>query len=774
MSEAAAAPGQGDELDELDAKPREGEALSKFWQAELRAALKQHAKWHERGKKIEKIYRDERDDTASRARRFNILWANVETLRPSVYMQTPKPAATRRYRQRDPIARLAATMLERCLATSCELYGFDHTMEQAVRDWLLPGRGQVWLFYEPTFYQAEDKDETTGAPLLGEDGASATYDALEYEQVVADYLPWRDFLHSVSRTWEEVRWVARRLLFTKRRGLKRFGDKFKTVPLALKPERDDRAEGDGASAASQAEIYEVWDKESGEVLFVALDVKVGGQGGQETAILERKPAPVKFRDFFPCPRPLSATTTSGSLIPTPDYAQYQDQAQELNTLTARIDRLQKALKVAGLYPKELAEIGRLLEAGEGKMIAVDQWALLQEEGGVKGLIEWYPVDKVITVLRELYAQRDQAKQVLFEISGIADVMRGATDPGETLGAQKLKTQWGGGRVRKRQKEVQRFAADIMRLKAELIAEVFQFSTIQELAGVDREMLAKYTPAGMDPRAVLAACEQLLRSDASRTFHIKVETDSTLEPDEQHAQESVAKMLASVSMIMEKGAPLAAAGPEGAKLVGEMLLTATRTFKQADALEEIVQQAVEAATKASEAKAKAPAKPDPEMEKVKLQAAKIKSDAALGAEKVKIDRERLELERQQNGREMILKAQSLKHTRHAAQIQMEREDAFKRHEVEARTRPATQIALDANGAAQQAFGGMAEGLTAIAQALTQAAQMMARAAEAQEHAARLAAAPKRSRVVRGADGRAVAVESETVADNGEPILNGVSA
>jgi len=35
------------------------------------------------------------------------------------------------------------------------------------------------------------------------------------------------------------------------------------------------------------------------------------------------------------------------------------------------------------------------------------------------------------------------KQTIYEICGIADIMRGDSDPRETLGAQKIKAQFGG-------------------------------------------------------------------------------------------------------------------------------------------------------------------------------------------------------------------------------------------------------------------------------------------------------------------------------------------
>jgi hypothetical protein len=584
-----------------------------------------------------------------------------------------------------------------------------------------------------------------GAP--GE-GAEAD-EGLAYEQVFADYVPWADFLHSAgARTWSEVTWVGRRLLFTRRKGRARFGKAFDDAPMTWKTRQSapgNRQSDENDGRGGQAEVIEVWDKESGDVLFVLPDAP------DERAIIERAHAPIRFRHFFPCPRPLLATTTSESLIPTPDYAQYQDQAQELNALTARIDKLQKALKLAGLYPAESKEIAKLIDADEGKMIAVEQWAMHAEDGGARGLIEWFPVEQIITVLRELYSQRDAAKQNLFEISGIADVMRGVADPNETLGAQQIKQRWSGTRLRKRQKDVQRMAGEIFQLKAEAIAEVFQFSTILEMAGADSEMLAKYLPPGADPRAMLGQVERMLRTDAARTFQIRVAPDSTLEPDLQAEQAGRAQVIQAVSTILQQGAPLAGQGPEGARLVGELILFALRPFKDFDSLEEMVTQASEAAAKAVAARASQPPPPDPYLEEMKLKAQIAQGENALKQQKLRIDtqaqaaenalrmkeieRKRLEqdqifrvrmMELDQKQRAMIAAAEekelaafeggcAKKDEGEACDVCAEAGDA---HE------PAWRAERDHPGGTPAVPGGIAQGLLAAAEAMRAAAAAMA--------------------------------------------------
>jgi uncharacterized membrane protein len=69
-------------------------------------------------------------------------------------------------------------------------------------------------------------------------------------------------------------------------------------------------------------------------------------------------------------------------------------------------------------------------------------------------------------------------------------MRAQTDPRETLGAQRLKSGWGTMRLQRRQREVQRYARDLMRIKAEIIANHFSPETLKLMTGVEMPMAAE--------------------------------------------------------------------------------------------------------------------------------------------------------------------------------------------------------------------------------------------------------------------------------------------
>mgnify|MGYP003331216572 CR=1 FL=1 len=104
----------------------------------------------------------------------------------------------------------------------------------------------------------------------------------------------------------------------------------------------------------------------GEQGFVFIDI-FGKALGE---IVDEKDDPLGLEGFFPCPKPLYATTTSDSLVPVPDFVLYQDQAVELDILSDRIDGLVKALRVSGVYDASQPALQRLMTEGDNNAPAI--------------------------------------------------------------------------------------------------------------------------------------------------------------------------------------------------------------------------------------------------------------------------------------------------------------------------------------------------------------------------------------------------------------------
>lgn len=580
-----------------------------FWHAQIKAAEKYFDNWKTKGKRVVKRYRDERDAIDSQRRKFNILWSNIQVLFPALYGRMPKPQVSRRYLDNDPPSRIASMMLERCIEYEVEQFcDFNASMCCVVEDRLLPGRGQAWIRFEPTM---EDMDE---APPEGEisDDQEASPSEEPAQRITAahspiDYVHWPDFLHSPARTWEEVWWVGRWVYMTKDEGLERFGDVFKLVPCESMDQEDIKGKDKAylASMDKKAKVAEIWNKRTGKVCWVAK--------GYPEALDERDDL-LHLADFFPCPKPLYATTTTGSLIPVPDYCEYEDQAYELDNLTQRITLLVKAAKAVGVFNGEYKELARLLNEGvDNKLFPVNDWNSLAEKGGLNGAVQMLDVSPTLKVLAQLYESRDVTKNVIYEVMGMSDIMRGASEPSETLGAQQLKAQFGSLRLKSSQGDVARFASELFKMKAELIARFYPDELIVQMSGIES------TDDGKDPGMIQAGL-QIIRDAEIRDFRIEVESDSLGQVDEQAEQQGAMQLVGAIGSYFQQALPLAQAEPKMIPLIGEVLMFAMRRFRTGRTIENAFEKAMTALSQ----QAMQPPPPNPE-----LQANQVKANAEIG-------------------------------------------------------------------------------------------------------------------------------------------------
>ena len=608
----------------------EGEDAGPYWHDQIETAIKIFDKWEKRGLKVVKRYRDERDAIEMPRMKFNILWSNIQVLFPALYGRQAKPEVSRRYMDQDPVGRLASTMLERVMEYETTQFGdFDSAMSGAVQDRLLPGRGTAWIRYEPVI--VNDRPEVEGEMERDE---SQVYNTVEdpTERIDAahspiDYVYWSDFLHSPARTWDEVWWVARAVYMTKEEGVERFGDVFKNVSLT-----SSNTDMDGKNPLTakmtydkKAMVYEIWNKRTAKVCWIAK--------GYPQALDERDD-PLELEEFFPCPKPLMATTTTGTMIPVPDYCEYEDQAQELDNLTQRIYLLTKACKAVGVFNAEFKELSRMFSEGiDNKLFPVTGWAAMSEKGGLKGAIDMMDTSQIIVTLRELYAAREQVKQSIYEIMGISDILRGSSKAQETLGAQQLKANFGSLRLKSSQGEVARFATDIFKLKAQVICKFYPPELIVEMSGVMN------TPDGQDPQMLQAAL-QMLSDSTVRDFHIAVEADSLAQIDEQAEKQGAQEAIQAIGLFLREAIPMIAQAPETLPMASEMLLFLVRRFRAGRGLESAVERAMKALQDRADQAKQQPPQQNPEMLQMQAdqQAEQMKMQAQAQSEQMKMQAE----------------------------------------------------------------------------------------------------------------------------------------
>src|SRR4029077_6376226 len=223
------------------------------------------------------------------------------------------------------------------------------------------------------------------------------------------------------------------------------------------------------------------------------------------------------------------------------YDLYASLAADLDDTSRRISDLTAKIKVRGGYNAANKDIAALLTADDGKMLPVDGVDLMS--GGLQNHIWLVPILEWVNALKELYGSRDQQKNAIYEIIGIADIVRGATNPYETATAQRIKGTMGTGRMQGVKSSVANFVRDLMKLKADIIAKNFDAETLTRMTGEE------VTPPVM----------AVLRSDFLRTCNIDIETDSTVEFDETTEKESNAQVMQVIGATMTAAQGLLATG-----------------------------------------------------------------------------------------------------------------------------------------------------------------------------------------------------------------------
>ena len=623
------------------------------WNAELQAAEKVTEQWRKDAERISKRYTLERRSSAtdffsdsSLVGDFNILHSNVQTMLPAIFGQAPIPVVRRRHIDRDPVGRIAAEILERALKAELEDDDFEQVMEDVTQDLLLTARGTPWVRYEPELVGEGDAAELVGG------------------KTPIEYVLWTDFLHSPKAKWAEVKidgWVARKVSMTRDQGLQRFGKIFREVPLGevgdgiAKDITDEEREVIG-----RAQIWEIWDMATKRVLWICREYI--------DKVLDEREDPLGLEGFFPCPMPAFGTKSNLKLVPTPDYLQYEKLANELDEQTRRISILTSALRVAGIYDSSMEGLGRLLNDGESDknvMIGVTNYAQIQNRG-IDGAMQFLPLKAIAEALVALYDARDRTKQVLYEVSGLADIMRGQVDPREKLGQSKLKGQFASQRLQKKIKTIENCARDTLAIKAEIMAEhypaqylrqISQFDLMPEIERVREEqqmqqqqMEQEYQqqaqmamqqgqppPPPPQPPPDLAEemfmqAVQLLKDEKMRGFRLDVETNSTIMIDDDEEKQRRIEFIDAAGNFLERSLPVAMQVPQLAPLMMDLLMFIVRGFKAGRQLETSFENAIEQ-LKEQAAQPPEPPPPDPAAE---MQMQQMQQQMQMDQQKGQID------------------------------------------------------------------------------------------------------------------------------------------
>jgi hypothetical protein len=588
------------------------------WTVELTAAKKDFEKWHKLGDTITKRFKDERTGLTNESR-VNLFSSNIQTQMAILFGNVPKASVSRRFADsNDDVARVAAEILERLLNTDIEKDSdsFCEALSNALKDRMVPGAAFVRARYVAEFEQVPETpailDEATGMELSP---AVPATERKSNENVEIDFVHWKDALWTKSRVWGEVRVIFFRNEMSRWELNKRFGAKGRLVPLNVRRNKDD--DGKDVGPWGRAEVWEIWDKESRKVFWMV-------EGMSE--VLDVKDDPLGLDGFWPCPRPMLANCLTDSTIPTPDYKLAEDLYKEIDTISSRITLLEKSVRVVGVYDKTNDAVKRVLgEATENEMIPVDNWAMFGEKGGFKGAVDWFPLDQVVNALTSLRDYRRELMDMLYQVTGMSDIMRGqSATAGTSATEQAIKAKFGSVRMQSLQDEFARFASDILRIKAEIIAKHFDAETILQRCN------CQYTPdAQIAPQAV-----EFIKSRMTE-YRIEVKPENISLTDFAALKDERLEVMQGLAGFMSAVAPVAQGMPGSMPFLLELLKWCVSGMRGASTIEGVIDQAVEAAKQAASQPQQQQMDPKLEAQKMKGQQDQMKAQSDFQKEQFKL-------------------------------------------------------------------------------------------------------------------------------------------
>ena len=572
-------------------------ALVRYWLMEIDNAGQVMKSWDQDAERICKKYRDENRGLRS-GNRFNILASNINTQRPALYNSTPIPDIRRRNQGvPDPITTDAAAVMERAVALSLEDGRFDDAIKSAIMDMLQGGRGVVRVRNTPIM--------SGGEPV--------------WYSVCAERVAWKDFRHQPESDWSNVNWCAFRHYLDRDQLEELNPADGAKVRLDHTVAAEDTAGSYGKTQGptdvfKRAAVWEVWDKRTRRCLFIAPSWK--------KRPLKIEDDPLRLEQFFPVAPPIWADKDPDSMVPLPDFRLYEDLASELDEITRRIQALIRVCKWRGIYNSAMGMIASLESADDGDLKPVD---MVDPTVSLDNYVWLMPVERVAEVLQQLYLQRKEILGTIYEITGLSDIIRGNTDPSETLGSQRIKAQWASGKLSTRQGDVARLCRDIIRLKAEIIVEHWPPEVLSAMTGI----------------MVTPPIAQLLTSDQLRMWSIDVETDSTIQADLTDARENIGQLIEGTGGFITAIAPAVQGGLVSKAEAIKLLAAFSKPFRLGRSAEQVFDEMV---AKAEQEAQQPPQPPPPDPKMLEVQA----TDAR--------EREKMQLEHQREMEKMNVDAQ----------------------------------------------------------------------------------------------------------------------
>lgn len=634
-----------DELSSLTGERR----LVDIWRREIDNAKNYHEKSKEIAKEYQELYESQEQEQETRLSlksTYPIFWSNTQVLRPLLFSKLPKANITQSFFNDDEISRISSELVERLLTYLLKESDAENQIEKIRDAYLVQGIGIpriVFIPPEPIEIKSKKKKEK---PEMEDEGESENEDessSKDYSEDMAEgetedteeetsyetdeskksfkieFVDYQDFLKSTEKEWNKLRWVAFKKYYSRRELIEYFGKKGEKVPMTNVKYESLSQDSQQDDLYKMCEVWEIWDKENEVCHFVTF----AGDG----YVLSSEEDGYNLKNFFPIPMPMGLNE-SKKLLPSPLYSKYKNLVEDLTDIHDRISSLVKQAKFTGAYTSfaEKSDVENIMNGEDGEFKPLKTTANIDD---ARKLVVFKPLNEIANTITILRTEKMALKQDIQEITGLSDIVRGASVASETATAQQLKGNFAISRIQPLQKEVEFTIRDTLRLLAELAVEKMSINEIIKITGlkvVDVDLIltnAKQSlemekqqainlldPQKPDFQEKLAMLEQqvqigfqktvkdlqdqlkgfviqfkdlpklakTIKDDKLRCISIDIETDSTVKIDQNQEKMDRMEYIRTISGTIQSMVPAVQTGVISKDALNEFVIFASKPFK----------------------------------------------------------------------------------------------------------------------------------------------------------------------------------------------------
>ncbi len=497
---------------------------------------------------------------------YAIFWSTIETKLPYIFSNVPTPRTRRTGAASNAIDAKACFISEALMELQVEGQDCEYIFEEVVKSYLITGLGQLWVRYEPTI-SVDPSGQTEVAR------EAVRFDSVHYD----------DFLFPDVRSWSDVEWVARRIFLTGEDIKERFkasGEQIDKMTFKT-GNRDGETISvmnlNGKDDLQTTAVWEVWCKRSRSVYFFSGDEF-------DVMLTTKRPLdPVRFRDFFPCPRPLLGTTGTDTLWPIPNHV-YTATSEETIQTSKKTQRalVKKAMPKALLNGEFGDELKKLWNANEPIGQVLENWIQFVNKGGFQGNVAYSPVEEYIKAAQTMSQQIQEELNSYWELCGITDLMRGIADPQNAAATNQMISDHGDTRTERIVKKVAIFFKQAYGCMYDVICDVFSPNTMIRDSGT---VITNPEEEASAQQAVM-----LLKNEGQRLFRVAIETGTTLASNSGTNLAKSTEMFNVLGQVLTLALQTAEKAPSYAQAMHSLIMHTVRSMSEGRKIEEELEQA----------------------------------------------------------------------------------------------------------------------------------------------------------------------------------------